>query len=111
MGVLSSRDADRPEESAMPDLHLSFACTPYDRIQPLITGEVKPDGVTLEYMGAPGGVPRIFYEQIKYQRYDLSEMSMSSYLRMRAIGWPYRLLPVFHNRSFSHSFIHIRQGA
>ncbi len=95
----------------MADLRLSFACTPYDRIQPLITGEVKPDGVTLEYMGAPGGVPRIFYEQIKYQRYDLSEMSLSSYLRMRAIGWPYRLLPVFHNRSFSYSFIHIRQGA
>jgi 4,5-dihydroxyphthalate decarboxylase len=93
----------------MADLRLSFACTPYDRIQPLITGEVKPDGITLEYEGAPGGVPRIFYEQIKFQRYDVSEMSMSSYLRMRPVGLPFRLLPVFHNRNFSHTYIQVRR--
>ena len=66
----------------MADIRLSFAMTPYDRILPLINGEVKPDGITLEYAGMPGGVPRVFYEQIKFQRYDLSEMSMSSYLRI-----------------------------
>ena len=93
------------------DMHLSFACTPYDRVLPLINGEVKPDGITLDYMGAPGGVPRIFYEQIKFQRYDLSEMSMSSFLRMRPTGWGYRMLPVFHNRNFSYTYIHIRKGA
>ncbi len=95
----------------MAELKLSFAMTPYDRVLPLINGEVKPDGITLEYMGAPGGVSRIFYEQIKFQRYDLSEMSMSSCLRMRSIGWPYRMLPVFHNRNFSYTYIHIRRGA
>jgi 4,5-dihydroxyphthalate decarboxylase len=95
----------------MPDLVLSFAMTPYDRVLPLINGEVKPDGITLEYMGMPGGVPRVFYEQIKFQRYDISEMSMSSYLRMRSIGFPYMLLPVFHNRSFSYTYIHIRKGS
>src|SRR3990172_10551010 len=78
---------------------------------PLINGEVKPDGISLDYQGAPGGVPRIFYEQIKFQRYDLSEMSMSSFLRMRPTGWPYRMLPVFHNRNFSYTYIHIRNGA
>lgn len=93
----------------MADLKLSFAMTPYDRILPLINGEVKPDGITLEYQGMPGAVPRVFYEQIKFQRYDLSEMSMSSFLRMRSIGWPYRMLPVFHNRSFSYTYIHIRK--
>jgi 4,5-dihydroxyphthalate decarboxylase len=95
----------------MLDLKLSFACTPYDRVMPLISGEVKPDGITLEYQGAPGGVPRIFYEQIKFHRYDLSEMSMSSYLRMRPVGLPYRLLPVFHNRNFSYTYIHTRRDA
>jgi 4,5-dihydroxyphthalate decarboxylase len=95
----------------MADIKLSFAMTPYDRIMPLINGEVKPDGITLEYYGMPGGVPRVFYEQIKFQRYDLSEMSMSSYLRMRAIRWPYRMLPVFHNRNFSYSYIRIRKGS
>jgi 4,5-dihydroxyphthalate decarboxylase len=95
----------------MADLKLSFAMNPYDRMLPLISGEVKPDGITLEYAGMPGAVPRVFYEQIKFQRYDISEMSMSSYLRMRSIKWPYRMLPVFHNRSFSYSYIHIRRNS
>jgi 4,5-dihydroxyphthalate decarboxylase len=94
----------------MADLKLSFAMTPYDRVLPLINGEVKPDGIELEYTGMPGAVPRVFYEQIKFQRYDISEMSMSSFLRMRSINWPYRMLPVFHNRNFSYTFIHIRLG-
>ena len=95
----------------MADIELSFATTPYDRVWPLITGEVKPDGITLDYMPVSGGVPMLFYNQIKFQRYDLSEMSMSSFLRMRSIGWPYRLLPVFHNRNFSYTYIHIRNGS
>src|SRR5919205_302145 len=75
----------------MADLHLSFAMTPYDRVLPLITGEVKPAGIRL-----------------KYQRYDVSEMSFSSFLVERAKGWPYRILPVFHNRQFFYTTIVIR---
>ena len=92
----------------MSDLHLSFAMTPYDRVLPLISGEVKPAGITLEYQGMPGAVPGVFYDQLKFQRYDLSEMSFSSFLVERAKGWPYRLLPVFHNRNFSYTSIVIR---
>jgi 4,5-dihydroxyphthalate decarboxylase len=92
----------------MADLHLSFAMTPYDRMLPLINGEVKPDGITLEYQGMPGAVPGVFYEQLKFQRYDVSEMSFSSFLIERAKGWPYRILPVFHNRNFSYTSIAIR---
>jgi 4,5-dihydroxyphthalate decarboxylase len=95
----------------MTDLRLSFAMTPYDRILPLINNEIKPDGITLEYMGMPGGIARVFYEQMKFQRYDLSEMSMSFYLRMRSIHWPYRMLPVFHNRNFSYTHMHIRKSS
>src|SRR5436305_7928612 len=76
----------------MADIVLSFAMTPYDRVLPLITGEVKPAGITLDYQGMPGAVPGVFYDQIKFQRYDLSEMSFSSFLVERAKGWPYRLL-------------------
>ena len=95
----------------MADLHLSFAMTPYDRVMPLISGEVKPAGITLEYQGMPGAVPGVFYDQLKYGRYDLSEMSFSSTLVERAKGWPYRLLPVFHNRNFSYTNIVIRKSA
>lgn len=92
----------------MADLTLSFAMTPYDRVMPLITGEVKPDGITLDYQGMPGAVPGVFYDQIKFHRYDLSEFSMSSFLRTRQMDLPYRLLPIFHNRQFSYTNIWIR---
>ena len=95
----------------MTDLELSFAMTAYDRIRPLIDGDVKPDGISLDYKGMPGAVPRVFYEQIKYHRYDVSEMSMSSYLRMRPAGFPYRMLPVFHNRAFSYTNVYVRAAS
>jgi 4,5-dihydroxyphthalate decarboxylase len=98
----------RKKEPAMPDLVLSFACTPYDRVMPLITGEVKPDGITLDYQGMPGQVPGVFYDQIKFHRFDLSEFSMSSFLRTRQQGLPYRMMPIFHNRQFSYTNIYIR---
>src|SRR5579864_5624027 len=97
--------------SAVGDLVLSFAMTPYDRVMPLITGEVKPDGITLDYQGMPGQVPGVFYDQIKFQRYDLSEFSMSSFLRTRQQGLPYRMMPIFHNRQFSYTNIYIRANA
>lgn len=95
----------------MADLNLSFAMTPYDRVIPLITGEVKPAGITLDYQGMPGAVPGVFYDQLKFHRYDLSEMSFSSFLVERAKGFPYRLLPVFHNRNFSYTNIVIRKSS
>ncbi|MFC2073039.1 hypothetical protein ACFLUU_10180, partial [Chloroflexota bacterium] len=36
---------------------------------------------------------------------------LSSFLRMRSIGWPYRALPIFHNRVFSYTNIHIRNDS
>jgi 4,5-dihydroxyphthalate decarboxylase len=98
----------------MADLALSFAITPYDRVLPLVTGEVKPSGATLEYQAPlerPIPVPRIFYEQIKFQRYDVSEMSFSSFLVERAKGWPYLALPVFHNRNFRYATMVVRRDA
>ena len=93
----------------MANLELSFAMTEYDRVMPMITGEVQVDGIDLDFKGMPGAVPRVFYDQIKFHRYDVSEMSMSSYLRMRPVGFPYRMLPVFHNRQFSYTNIYIRK--
>jgi len=90
------------------DLHLSYAMTPYDRVMPLITGEIKPDGITLDYQGMPGQVPGVFYDQLKFARYDLSEFSFSEFLQSRPHGLPYRMLPVFHNRSFSYTWIVVR---
>ena len=98
----------------MADLNLTFAITPYDRVLPLLYGEVKPSGITLDVDPATRqavSVPRLFYEQIKFQRHDVSEMSFSSYLIERAKGWPYVALPVFHNRNFRYTNIAIRTEA
>jgi len=97
----------------MADLKLSFSIANYDRVLPLINGEVKPDDITLEYRrtSGGGGGSNLFYDQIKFQKYDVSEMSMSSFLRMRPTGWGYRMLPVFHNRNFSWTNIRIRNGS
>jgi 4,5-dihydroxyphthalate decarboxylase len=98
------------------DLTLSFAISPYDRVGPLISGEVKPSGIVLEYEPNPSPsssspVPRMFFEQIKYQRYDVSEMSFSSYLIERPKGFPYLALPVFHNRNFRYTNLVVRDGS
>ena len=93
----------------MADLTLSLAIAPYDRVMPLITGEVKPEGINLEYAQVPG--PDIFYRQLKFQQFDLSEMSFSFFLMGRAHGLPYRLLPVFHNRSYFYTRILVRKAA
>ena len=90
----------------MPDITMTIAMSPYDRVQPLLNGEVKPDGIKLEYHKLPG--PDIFYRQLKFSQFDIAEMSFSSFLRARAQGWGYRALPVFHNRNFSYTNILIR---
>ena len=95
----------------MPDIQLSFAITAYDRVMPMISGEVKPGRHHARLPRMPGAVPRVFYEQIKFHRYDVSEMSMSSYLRMRPLGFPYRMLPVFHNRTFSYTNVYTRKAS
>lgn len=86
----------------MPDLPLTLAMNRYDRILPLGTGQVKPQGIAIEYVGFPGGVG-VFYEQHKFSLYDISEMSFATFIAARARGWGYQLLPVFHNRNFKHA--------
>jgi 4,5-dihydroxyphthalate decarboxylase len=93
----------------MNKLELSFAMTRYDRIQPLITGEVVPEGITLHYLDMP--VPDIFYRQLKFQQFDVSEMSLSLFLIARAKGWPYRALPIYHNHQFVYSRLVVHEEA
>jgi 4,5-dihydroxyphthalate decarboxylase len=92
----------------MTDIKLKFAMMPHDRVLPLIKGEVKPKGITLEYDEKSGGVFDILCNEIKSPCYDLFELSLLSYLRMRSIKWPYLMLPVYHNRAFSFAGIYVR---
>ena len=93
----------------MPDLKLTMAMTPWDRIRPLITGEVKPEGIALEHHDVP--LPDIWRRQLQGSEFDISEMSMSFTLQAIPLGWDYRVLPVFHNRTFSYVNTMVRLGS
>lgn len=88
-------------------LTLSFACGEYDRTIPFRTGDVKPQGIDLVY--TPQAPELTFLQQLKDMRYDLSEMSMSAYIQMRARGRDDFIgLPVFPSRVFRHSALYVR---
>ena len=93
----------------MPDLRLTMAISPWDRINPLLTGEVKPEGITLEHHNIP--LQDIWRRQLQDNEFDISEMSMSFTLQAIPLGWDYRVLPVFHNRTFSYVNTMIRLGS
>ncbi len=93
----------------MPDLKLTMAMTPWDRIRPLLTGEVKPEGIALEHHDIP--LQDIWRRQLQGAEFDISEMSMSFTLQAIPLGWDYRVLPVFHNRTFSYVNTMVRLGS
>jgi 4,5-dihydroxyphthalate decarboxylase len=94
----------------MPKISLTLAMNPYDRVLPLVHGEVPIEGVEIDYVGFPGGVD-VFYDQLKFDRYDVSEMSVSSFFKARQQGWAYRMLPVLHNRNYYYTQIVVRKSS
>jgi len=88
-------------------LRLKFACGEYDRTIPFRTGDIKPEGIDLEY--TPQAPELTFLQQLKDRRYDVSEMSMSAYTQMRVKGNDdFIALPVFPSRVFRHSALYVR---
>lgn len=61
----------------MKKLNLSFACWDYDRTRALQDGRISIDGIDLNYLNLP--VEETFYRQARFQEFDISEMSLSSY--------------------------------
>ena len=91
----------------MPDLNLTISTGDWEWFGPVLRGEVKPDGITLENVPNYG----VFYTQLKFQRFDVSELSFSSFLMARARGFPYRALPIFTNRQFTWTVFLVRKAA
>jgi 4,5-dihydroxyphthalate decarboxylase len=89
---------------------LTFACGRYDRMLPLLTGEVKVEGVDLNYL--PIDSPReIFDRMAGGEAFDLSEMSLSEYISRYVAGeCPFVALPVFPSRIFRHSMIAVNRN-
>jgi 4,5-dihydroxyphthalate decarboxylase len=91
------------------NLALTFACGAYDRIIPLITGEVRAEGIDLTFTAMDD--PRKIFDIMTSDRaFDVAEMSMSEYIsRFVANDCPFVALPVFPSRVFRHSMITINR--
>ncbi|HTU72408.1 MAG TPA: hypothetical protein VMG38_02715 [Trebonia sp.] len=91
-------------------LSLTFACESYDRIRALQDRRVRPEGIDLNILALP--VEETFYRQARYQEFDVSEMSLSSYLlTLEADEPPFAALPVFPSRMFRHQSIYINRNS
>jgi 4,5-dihydroxyphthalate decarboxylase len=92
-------------------LPLSLAAVNYDRFRALEDGRVRPEGIDLNLLPMP--VEEIFYRQIKFAEFDVSEMSLSSYvLTLNGENPPFIAIPVFPSRYFRHQtmFVNDRSG-
>ncbi len=94
----------------MSKLRLTFACWNYDRTRALLEGRVQPDGIDLNYLNLP--VEETFFRMLRYQEFDVAEMSLSSYvMSLFKPGPPFVAIPVFPSRSFRHSCIYINTAS
>jgi 4,5-dihydroxyphthalate decarboxylase len=94
----------------MADVPVTIACGNYDRTRTIRDGTVKVEGCAVTYL--PLYPEEIFHRAFKFQEFDVSELSFSSYIRTVAAGTSaYIGVPAFVSRIFRHSGIYIRKGA
>jgi len=94
----------------MPDIPITIACGNYDRTAAIKDGRVKVEGCAVTYL--PLYPEEIFHRAFKFQEFDVSELSFSSYLRTIAAGTSaYDGIPAFVSRIFRHSGIYVRKDA
>jgi len=94
----------------MGGLFLTLACGDYDRLRPLWDGSVVPEGIELNVIRL--SPEEIFFRQLRYQEFDASELSLSSYTISRSGGsCPFIAIPVFPSRFFRHSCVYVNAAA
>lgn len=92
-------------------LDLSIAIWHRDITQPLLTGEVEPDGINATVLSEYP--PKRFRRFFERGEYDVAEVSMGSYVasRSRREEYPFTAIPVFPAKKFPHSFFYKRKDA
>jgi 4,5-dihydroxyphthalate decarboxylase len=91
----------------MPSRTLSLAIADYDRVAALADGTVRPEGMDLQVHNlAPS---ETFYRMLKEDAFDVSEMSLSSFLIAREQGKDWTAVPVFPYRTGFHVGIYLRE--
>jgi 4,5-dihydroxyphthalate decarboxylase len=89
----------------MTSVRLRFACSLYDRMLPLYLGEVRPEGIDLDYVAIDS--PREIFDRMAGSlEFDAAEMSSSEFISRKSAGkCPFVAIPVFPSRVFRHGFI------
>jgi 4,5-dihydroxyphthalate decarboxylase len=93
----------------MPKLRLSFISAFNERVDPLMKGVVQPEGI--EIVPSYSHPSETFWRQLKFQEFEVGEMSMSSYLIARERGHDLIALPVFPSRRLFHTEISYHTGS
>jgi 4,5-dihydroxyphthalate decarboxylase len=91
-------------------VELSIALSDNERTRPLIDGRVQPQGIRL----VPTVVhpSEMFWRQLRYGDFDVSEMSLASLMIATARGpTPWVALPVYTQRKFFQTWTLIRKSA
>ncbi len=90
---------------------LDFASNDYPFLGGLTSGRHQAYGLDIRWhhVDPPN---RLFRRVLRSPRYDVTELSLSSYTMMREQGWrAYKALPVFTSRRFRHSALFVRRGS
>jgi hypothetical protein len=94
----------------MTGLKLSFISGPHERVMPLIDGRVRVEGV--DDITTTISDPSVtFWRQLTFWEFELSEMSLSSYLIARSKGADMIAVPVSDAQDVRPRPIPVRRGA
>ena len=94
----------------MPNIELGVALSDNARTKPVHQGQVQAEGIDIRVTKVHPS--EMFWRQLHYKEFEVSEMSMSSLLAARSRGddtWV--ALPVFTSRQFFHTGILVRDDA
>lgn len=91
-------------------LKLSMATDTNPRTRPIMDGSVTIDGVDL--LHTPLQPAEMFWRQLKFGEFDISEMSFSSFIKATAAGnTDWTGIPVFTTHHFFQNWAIVRKGA
>jgi len=91
-------------------LELSGAFTLNPRTAPILAGEVEPEGIRL--LPTACHASEMFWRQLKFSEFDISEMSVSSLVIATSNGpTEWVALPIFTMRHFFHTSVLVRGDA
>src|ERR1700753_699935 len=89
----------------MSGLPITFACGLYDRMLGLYTGDVKPEGIDLNFLVMDN--PREIFDRMSNKlEFEPCEIASWEFVnRVAAKKLPFVAIPVFASRVFRHGYI------